>query len=367
MQATNLTVRKRFANFLANLLLSDRQAGTVYEPPEVTPSMGSGRSGWLMDRASFAASAIKLNWVMVVGQYGLVCTWRGISTRLLGEEPAKYIGRTYRHLKNSSKGTGSLTAIAYIHRTVWHMIPRHGYQPYEPNYCHWLLETLPLLTESFGPNDGVIVNAHPKAWQIDSLEAMGVARNRIYVADAHVILCRSLVQGPFKSAGSRSGESNGETRRAVMRKLKERLGVTSEEPRRKVFLSRQDLCDRYITNFEEVEVLLQAFNVEIYIAGSRPWVDEVALFDSCELIIGCHGAALANAALCQSGSKLIEITGGDQADKTFYEKMAKEFRLTYQKYQARLDLHSQGTNGWVVNIRDLRSLLMIGLQQSHVE
>ena len=319
--------------------------GTI--SPEVDP-----------DTESWPDENLELSWALLFGFNGIIISFRGIVARPLGGSVRKYLRRAVSFLRHKPNAPEQQRfRVNFNGNRLWHLVPRHGYSPWEPNYSHWLLESLPMLDGTYVSGDEVIVNRNPKPWQVSSLMAMGVKKGDIKTNEALFTLCRTLIVGRFRCAGSRTFQPNQQARRNTIGKIQSTLSLGTENEGRRLFLSRQDLRNRYITNFEEVSEVLANFGIEIYIAGSQPWCEEVKLFSSCSLIIGCHGAALANSAFCKPGSTLIEISGGDQADKILFQHLCEEFELHYYKILASMVSEASGTNPWYVSPRALEEKL----------
>jgi len=76
----------------------------------------------------------------------------------------------------------------------------------------------------------------------------------------------------------------------------------------KIYISRADASERQITNENELVDELEAYGFESYELASMSLVEQMALFSQADVVVGPHGAGLANITFC-SDCLVVEIVG----------------------------------------------------------
>ena len=77
--------------------------------------------------------------------------------------------------------------------------------------------------------------------------------------------------------------------------------------RRGLFISRTDAHYRPLLNEAELSEALAAIGVEIFAPGQHPLSTQAAIFASSRVVIGGHGAGLANIVFCRPGTIVLEL------------------------------------------------------------
>ena len=101
----------------------------------------------------------------------------------------------------------------------------------------------------------------------------------------------------------------------------------------KIFIDRSDSTSnighlRKITNESDVKNCLIKNDFKSVILGELHFQKQVEIFNNADVIVGLHGAGLANLCFCRTGTKLIELksnTAGVQ-----YENLAIKDGLIYK-------------------------------------
>ena len=97
--------------------------------------------------------------------------------------------------------------------------------------------------------------------------------------------------------------------------LHDRLGRPADRTGRRIHLPR--FGQRRIANESELEPLLHSNGFETIVPGSDPR-DMRPIFAAAEVVVGAHGAALANTVFCPPGTKVLELVPTDQPDPFFF-------------------------------------------------
>jgi capsular polysaccharide biosynthesis protein len=96
-------------------------------------------------------------------------------------------------------------------------------------------------------------------------------------------------------------------------------------PRRRIYVSRRGFS-RQVADEERLLALLLERDFEIYDPSDR--IDQPDDFFEAAVVVGAHGAALANLAFCRPGTRVLELLPTDNA-YPFYYSLASAGGLTY--------------------------------------
>lgn len=177
----------------------------------------------------------------------------------------------------------------------------------DANYYHFMHDVLPRTSvlEQAGvePPDRWYVPAGTK-WQREMLSLWGIEEDQILDSSAvpHVRAERLVVPGLASMV-----EHNPPW---VARLLREKLVPAGLErtPGKHLFLSRgPGKNNRSVTNEPEVRALLEPLGFSVVDPGTMTIAEQIHLFATADIVVGPHGAALANIAFCSPGSALVEL------------------------------------------------------------
>jgi hypothetical protein len=118
---------------------------------------------------------------------------------------------------------------------------------------------------------------------------------------------------------------------ADIRAARRRLGLeAAAAPRasRRLFVSRRDAAKRRVVNEDELLAALATLGFEVIIPGALTFGEQVAAFSSADVVVGPHGAGLANAIFMPRGSTIVELHHADSA-LTHYKRLATLVGLRY--------------------------------------
>jgi capsular polysaccharide biosynthesis protein len=131
----------------------------------------------------------------------------------------------------------------------------------------------------------------------------------------------------FLANGSYSSEMVAFTDRTVRRAL----GVATEKRRRRrIYVSRNDATQRRVLNEDQLIKALQPLGFEAHTTGRMSARSQVELFSEADIIIGPHGAGLANIVFAPAASLLIEIVADPYLHPIFWI-ISKLNRMRYAR------------------------------------
>ena len=252
---------------------------------------------------------------------------------------------------------------------AFHLVPRHGYGPNQPNYSHWILENLPqlfALDSIADQSPKIVVNQTMTKWQRESLCSMGLDLNSIVPLSKSIIHVRKLYLSSMRSATSSNSERDPRGRSWAMNRLKSAGTDDYKVVKRKhTFLSRQDLARGFITNMKALEVLLDKYDFEIYHPGQVSFQHDVDYFRDVGLLVAPHGASMANMVFSDS-CNVIEIVCGPKWDTDLFYFTALECGFTYDTAICKRDYEYEDNNSeieeaWIVDIPGLEKNIEVAL------
>lgn len=177
------------------------------------------------------------------------------------------------------------------------------------NFHHWLIDLLPRigLVQRAGYDlatfDRVIVNHAGRRYQRETLQRLGIAPDRIVVAEPKLwVRAEQLVVPSLKP----TNQSLPAADVAFLR----RTFLESPAPaarRRRLFLSRADAGYRRLENESAMHGLLRELGFEIVTPGALTLPEQARIFSEAELVAGPAGAAFANLVFATAPARVIEI------------------------------------------------------------
>lgn len=199
------------------------------------------------------------------------------------------------------------------------------------NIFHWFIDSLPrlhLLKKSglFDEIDYFLVPSYKYDYQIDSLQLLGIGKDRILVGkeDTHIRAKNIVV----------STHPRGERSYLLPEWMTdfyrtEYLKPTLKDPAypKKIFISRKDSSFRQIINEDEVFQKLKSMGFVSVKLSEHPFTEKMKLFYNAEIIIG-SGAGLTSLFFVNENARLIEIFPQGFVDTHFYN-IARNVGLDY--------------------------------------
>jgi len=171
-------------------------------------------------------------------------------------------------------------------------------------YFHWLLEALPNvgLWRDLGCPGRLMVPTLTARWQWDSLAFVGVREDELLQVEKHV-----AITGEITFAG-RINPSEDKLASLILPFFRELGAAARNDGPGRIFVSRSRAKRRHLLNEAEVvDRLAAAFGFECVNAETLTFADQVRLFANAEIIVGTHGAGLANAVFAPPGAIVVEL------------------------------------------------------------
>ena len=203
--------------------------------------------------------------------------------------------------------------------------------PTTRNYYHWLIEDLPMVLRAYrdAPESGLLAygpGVTDRHRTVASRLGMTMTLAPLVVRLAEQVLsgraCDSFFVHPqdFELL-SAFGRSLTDASTAMRPTYPEKLYISRSK-------SRRPLADEV-----RLEMLLFAADFEVVHLEDMPWIEQVRMFQRASVIVGAHGAGLANLVFAGPKTTVIELTVGYMFNRCF-EWICIVAGLTYLPVEA---------------------------------
>jgi hypothetical protein len=191
-------------------------------------------------------------------------------------------------------------------------------QPGSSNYCHFFNEILARLAmlEMHGMEYDWLYVTRDAQFVKDALRLWGVDESKIisptdknFSIQADTLIVPSLVLNTNNGFRHTGVNAHPYTLRYVREKLLSSVvgKIDNSQFCRRVFISRRDAPSRRITNEDKIFELFKTKGFERYDTGKMSAQEQIALFAQAEVVVGEHGAGMANILFCKEGTRVIEL------------------------------------------------------------
>ncbi len=227
------------------------------------------------------------------------------------------------------------------------------------NYYHWLMQSLPAIDASvttIGAGNCILALPPLAPWQEETLTILGygdIPRVEIDF-DCHYLFRRAhwcaYLHGTAEDFLSPRCLD-------VIGRLVARIKPLPDSPER-IYVARFDSKNRVIRNEGTVRQLLETHGFVTLVPGLFSFRNQVGLFKSARLVVGAHGAGLANVAFCEPETVVLELIQSSYPI-LFINRIAQAKGLRYHaecfECEAGGDVHRQE---WTVDCEQLETKLL---------
>ena len=234
-----------------------------------------------------------------------------LSRELFGSDPRVVLDVLQRDTKSLRRRAQSIEAAIPL-------IARH------PNYYHWLIETVPKIryVREFESATGLeatyLVPSDRPPWIEDTLDVLDIPDSKIEWATGSLYDAQPLLVPSFPRYST--ADYHWLRKHALNQNSKSSDG-------RNVYISRSNAISRRVVNEDEVMELLSDYGFQRYNLEHQSLKENAALFKNADVVVGAHGAGLADIIFCTDTS-IIELFGA--RIKQPYREIASELGLDYR-------------------------------------
>lgn len=127
---------------------------------------------------------------------------------------------------------------------------------------------------------------------------------------------------------------------------------------KRIFISRQDSRNRRLAlNEDAVFEILKTFGFKKYCLTNLSVIEQAALFQNAEIIIGAHGAGLTNILFCKPNTKIIEIFQARSSCTYFYISQQLNLKYDYIQTCEFSDTDKQGSKNTIIPLHLIKNYL----------
>jgi len=207
------------------------------------------------------------------------------------------------------------------------------------NYYHWLIDVLPknlILEDEIKKNKikNILVPNYEKRYQVESLSCffkkndtnfINLSQNKFLQFD-NVIFCTNNSNFEFYNYDLLKKFQNKILKYIKLKKIKAKYDY------KKIYIDRFDANkkkDRFLVNEKKLKNKLKKEGFKFITLSNYSFFEQVLIFNNAKLIVGLHGAGLANILFVKKTTKIIELTNSEWPD--MYYKLSRCLNLNYNK------------------------------------
>ena len=218
------------------------------------------------------------------------------------------------------------------------------------NYYHWLFDILPkikLFSEIYNLKDIDYIYFHKlKNFQKNTLKILGILKKKIIFSEryrhiqAENIFCTDhpiYFNGFIETESKKIPKWIVRWLRSTFLKHKKKFNCND-----KIFIDRSSSPSKHcqFINNEEIKNYLKKRGFKSYKIEKLNFFKEIYLFNKAKIIIGAHGAGLANLAFCKSKTKVIEIRPKNRIN-SLYQRISHINNLNYNLIETKIIRNSR--------------------------
>lgn len=234
------------------------------------------------------------------------------------------------------------------------------------NYCkgpgsaHWLSDGLTKLLEL-----EQLLKTHTlilpeeyldDAYKMDSLKIFGQINLLFIKSNEYFLIPNLKVASPLAPSGNHVPENVNRLRAKFWKKYNKDLVFSLGE---KIYISREKATRRKILNEGDVQFSLRSLGFTVVYMEDFTLAQQISIIYNSSIIVGPHGAGLANIHFMKPGSKIVEIRAKSDNRNNMYFSLASDLGLIYYYLKCESEqISSIGNNfNLKVSINELEHLV----------
>jgi len=202
-----------------------------------------------------------------------------------------------------------------------------GFNAGYSNYAHWLTDQLPLLwhyRQAYMDKDvGLLLPRDLPTFAQNYIAMIGIPKSAVTLIGDEVVDIDTLL---FGTAFSFDAIPNSVVN--LLKSFRESLTLTDLPRRKGIYISRRDTTIRTLLNEKAVCALMQQAGFDIIVPGEMSVQAQIDAFYRADIVIGCHGAGMANIIYCKPGTRVLELFPEYTVSAHFW-MLASYFDLRY--------------------------------------
>jgi capsular polysaccharide biosynthesis protein len=196
-------------------------------------------------------------------------------------------------------------------------------------YYHWFHEVIPRLHGALPylpEGTRFLTGCEPRAFQVDSLKALGVDADRLeWARGAEDCVPERLW---FATPMGNPYATNGGVLRELRARFRSAVGAGSGIGGRRLYISRSNASARRVIDEESLTGALTDRGFEVVRPERAAWSDQARLFGGASCVVAPHGAGLVNMIAMEEGGAVVELFDREHL-RPFYWIMTQQLGLRY--------------------------------------
>ncbi len=219
------------------------------------------------------------------------------------------------------------------------------------SYYHWLIGTVPKILfvrqryGSFAGVDQVFVGPKVKeSYQSEILHLLNIKEKTQFLGRRSHVVCEEVVLPPSLTCDDqRELTLEGFT---LLRQWLDGFTICESKRSLLLFISRRKAKRRKFRGEDELFSMLEPLGFNRVDLEDMPWVEQLNLFKKARIVVGGHGAGLANIVVAQPGASLIEIQPPSKKNPCF-KNLAAMAQVNYYRIKCGVvrGVESHGADG----------------------
>lgn len=239
-------------------------------------------------------------------------------------------------------------------------------------YYHWLLEGVPRVLDLI--DDGIDFDQYPlilpplEPFHRQMLKVLGISADRQVVTVDKGDWCNVreciVPTSYFPFAAPELDDPSGQPDCSLLRRVRERLLECLPKPSagntnalKRLYISRAKAAKRKLTIQTEATIrsILESAGFQTVFLEDLPWAEQAQMVSGAEIIVGLHGAGLANI-LFAKARLLLEFQNPLEA-RSYFALMARELNMSYAYMIGTLEGHSNKYDNIAIDPGGLKDVL----------
>ena len=245
----------------------------------------------------------------------------------------------------------------------------------EPVFGHWLGEQLPQLRgiegifSKFNISCPLIINKHPKDWQIESLKLMGYKKKDVYELNQDGLRVGEIIISSLRNVHSRQTEFDPKARQWAAKRLQSNFKKLNfkEKYKKNICLFRQNEKNRRISNYEVIKKITLKNNYYEIKIDNQSLFESAKKFFLAQNYLSIYGSGILRIMFMRQPKKLIEIYSTKVVDRDIFFLLASEFDMKYECIPAQIIPNNYNNksseNDWYVVVDELNKALKKDINQ----
>ncbi|MFB0873902.1 MULTISPECIES: DUF563 domain-containing protein [unclassified Sphingobium] len=233
---------------------------------------------------------------------------------------------------------------------------------------HWLVNLMPSLAwmvrDNVDPNLPILISGDGPPFETAALDLAGLGGNRLHLV-SDVVFARRLISSPIGMRHLRGWDHVQPIFDQMIRSAEEKRG--GQIMPRRIYVSRTDARRRPMQNEAALQAAMAARGFTVCVLSELPLWEQVALFHHADVIIGPHGAGLANMVFTRPETRVVElipIVAGAYKLRFNYLRLSM---LRGLRHHAWLETQFAGSDQWTTDIPSFLEFvdtILAGLRES---